>query len=50
MQQELVRTRIENEQYLRKHPEIGRIMRYLMNKIVIEKPANVLEFSVGKHA
>ncbi len=40
--------RIENELYLRNHPEIKDILGYFMNQVLLKHPENIIETSVGK--
>lgn len=38
---------MQNEFYLRKHPEIGIVIEFFVKKVLDERPANVLEFAGG---
>ncbi|KAJ3299150.1 RIIa domain-containing protein 1 [Borealophlyctis nickersoniae] len=40
-----IQTRIDNEMYLRKHPEIRDILDYFMKEVLVSQPANVQEFA-----
>ena len=39
--------RIDNEYYLRNHPEIKTILDYFMHEILVQRPADVLDFATG---
>ncbi|KAJ3315826.1 hypothetical protein HDV04_000033 [Boothiomyces sp. JEL0838] len=41
LRQEKIRLRVENELYLRNHPEIKFIIQYFMRHVLIERPQNV---------
>ncbi len=43
-----ISTRIQNELYLRKHPEVKDILQYVMNQILLVHPADVVRATVGK--
>ncbi|PRP75915.1 hypothetical protein PROFUN_15368 [Planoprotostelium fungivorum] len=36
--------RIENEQYLREHPEVGLLLQKFYEGILIDKPQNTVEY------
>ncbi|CAM9715430.1 unnamed protein product [Heterosigma akashiwo] len=40
-----VQLRIENEEYLRKHPELKQLISHFMSKVLEERPENVNEFA-----
>ncbi|KAJ3322341.1 hypothetical protein HDU76_013894 [Blyttiomyces sp. JEL0837] len=40
-----IQTLIDNELYLRKHPEIKQILEYFMNQVLLNKPKNVHDFA-----
>ncbi|KAJ3257721.1 RIIa domain-containing protein 1 [Boothiomyces macroporosus] len=45
LRQEKIRLRVENELYLRNHPEIKFIIQYFMRHVLIERPQNVEKFA-----
>ncbi|KAJ3162368.1 RIIa domain-containing protein 1 [Geranomyces michiganensis] len=51
MQQKLnidkVQLRVENEHYLRAHPEIRNILDFFMNEVLVQQPQNLQEFAAG---
>ncbi|KAJ3172376.1 RIIa domain-containing protein 1 [Geranomyces variabilis] len=51
MQQKLnidkVQLRVENEHYLRAHPEIRHILDFFVNEVLVQQPGNVQEFAAG---
>jgi hypothetical protein len=47
LQTEKISTRINNEVYLRAHPEIKNIIKYLMRETLKNKPENAEKFAVG---
>jgi hypothetical protein len=40
-----VELRLENERYLRKHPELRQLFKHFMATVLEEKPPNVQEFA-----
>ena len=40
-----VELRLDNERYLRKHPELRQLFKHFMAQVLEEKPANVQEFA-----
>ncbi|KAI8591218.1 hypothetical protein BDZ88DRAFT_505533 [Geranomyces variabilis] len=51
MQQKLnidkVQLRVENEHYLRAHPEIRHILDFFVNEVLVQQPTNLQEFAAG---
>ncbi|KNC96274.1 uncharacterized protein SPPG_08426 [Spizellomyces punctatus DAOM BR117] len=42
-----IQLRIENEHYIRKHPEIKHILDYFMTEVLTHQPSNVQEFAAA---
>lgn len=42
-----ISTRIQNELYLRKHPEVKDILHYVMNQVLLTHPEDVIQSAVG---
>ena len=40
-----VELRVDNERYLRKHPELRQLFKHFMAQVLEEKPSNVQEFA-----
>nr|XP_020462911.1 RIIa domain-containing protein 1 [Monopterus albus] len=40
-----IKTRIDNENYLRSHPEVKLLMGDFMRKVLLKRPANLHEFA-----
>ncbi|XP_077974237.1 RIIa domain-containing protein 1-like [Styela clava] len=40
-----IKTRMENEEYLRKHPEVGILMTTFLRELLLRRPNNVREFA-----
>ncbi|KAK6098120.1 hypothetical protein MT418_002176 [Batrachochytrium dendrobatidis] len=49
LDQDKIQLRIENELYIRQHPEIRNIIGYFIQKVLVHRPVNLPEFAVGKH-
>ncbi|TPX61366.1 hypothetical protein PhCBS80983_g01164 [Powellomyces hirtus] len=51
MQQKLnidrIQIRVENELYLREHPEIRHILDFFVNEVLVHQPENLQEFAAG---
>ncbi|KAJ3291259.1 RIIa domain-containing protein 1 [Rhizoclosmatium sp. JEL0117] len=45
LKNDATQTRIENEIYLRDHPEIKDILHYFMGQVLLKKPENVKDFA-----
>ncbi|KAJ3009297.1 UNVERIFIED_CONTAM: RIIa domain-containing protein 1 [Siphonaria sp. JEL0065] len=45
---DVIQTRIDNEHYLRDHPEIKDILNYFMGQVLLKKPENVRDFAAGE--
>jgi len=45
-EEKLDQIRIENERYLRKHPELGRMISQFMVSLLRDKPKEVLPYAV----
>ncbi|KAJ3023313.1 RIIa domain-containing protein 1 [Thoreauomyces humboldtii] len=51
MQQKLnidrIQIRVENELYLREHPEIRQILDFFVNEVLVQQPEDLQEFAAG---
>lgn len=45
LQDDKIKLRVENEQYLRSHPEITDIVSYFINQALLEEPTDVKLFA-----
>lgn len=45
LKQDSIQTRVDNELYLRNHPEVKEILNYLLSEILIARPENVQDFA-----
>ncbi|KAI8828801.1 hypothetical protein BJ741DRAFT_625158 [Chytriomyces cf. hyalinus JEL632] len=44
LREDEIRTRIDNERYLRDHPEIKDILNHVMSQVLQHKPENLRDF------
>ncbi|EGF80033.1 hypothetical protein BATDEDRAFT_25648 [Batrachochytrium dendrobatidis JAM81] len=47
LDQDKIQLRIENELYIRQHPEIRNIIGYFIQKVLVHRPVNLPEFAVA---
>uniref|UniRef100_A0A1A7YNE2 Regulatory subunit of type II PKA R-subunit (RIIa) domain containing 1 n=1 Tax=Iconisemion striatum TaxID=60296 RepID=A0A1A7YNE2_9TELE len=40
-----IKTRLDNERYLRAHPELGEMIGEFINKLMLNRPTNIQEFA-----
>uniref|UniRef100_A0A1A8P6Z9 Regulatory subunit of type II PKA R-subunit (RIIa) domain containing 1 n=1 Tax=Nothobranchius rachovii TaxID=451742 RepID=A0A1A8P6Z9_9TELE len=40
-----IKTRLDNERYLRAHPELGGMIGAFISKLILNKPTNIREFA-----
>ena len=43
-----IRLRIENEKYLRAHPEIKQIIQYFIKETLVTQPEDIEKFAIGE--